>query len=380
MIEGIIQVMYLDEKALPPARPAPGRGWRRWRGGAFAVGLALAAQAQASAVQAQDPGGQRLQQRLEEATRREAEALIQLVDRAAAGEAVPSDFVMSWHHDFLKAQPGTFVPFILTVDRSALRSASGLLYVRVVRQREPLGPVEASQSRTPGGRYAFDAVFPVELVASRGEPARIARGFAVPPGDYDVYVALRERPSNLLEPDRTATLKAGILRRSLKVPDFWDGQLATSTVMLARNIVALTRPVGAEEALDRPYVIGLNDVQVAPDTTFRRDRELIVVFVIYNPTVDRDGRFDIRVDYEVFRSGRGSEGEQYVTRTNPQRFTPGTIGAIADPAAGHPIMAGQGILLHSFEAGEYRLGIGVTDLLSGQKLTRDVRFRVVEGR
>jgi hypothetical protein len=378
MIEPISQVMYLDEEALLPAQPAPGRGRRRWQGRAFAAGLALVVQA--AAAQAQDPVDRRLQQRLEEATRREAEALIALVDRAAAGEAVPSDFVMSWHHDFLKAQPGTFVPFVLTVERAETRPASGLLYVRAVRRREPTGPVEASESRTPGGRYAFDAVFPVELAASPGEPVLISRGFAVAPGEYDVYVALRERPDNLLEPDRNAALKAGVLRRSLSVPDFWNGQLSTSSVMLARRIVALPRPLGAEEALERPYVIGLNDVLVAPDPTFRRDRELIVVFVIYNPTVDRNGQFDIRVDYEVFRGARGTEGEQYVTRTNPQRFSPGTLGAPADPDAGHPVMAGQGILLHSFEAGEYRLGIGVTDLLSGQKLTREVRFRVVEGR
>jgi hypothetical protein len=46
-----------------------------------------------------------------------------------------------------------------------------------------------------------------------------------------------------------------------------------------------------------------------------------------------------------------------------------------DPATG-PILAGQGILLSSFQEGEYRLGITVTDLSSRQTLSRDVMFSV----
>jgi hypothetical protein len=40
-------------------------------------------------------------------------------------------------------------------------------------------------------------------------------------------------------------------------------------------------------------------------------------------------------------------------------------------------MAGQGILLSSFDEGEYRLGITVTDLLSRTTLARDVTFTVI---
>ena len=66
----------------------------------------------------------------------------------------------------------------------------------------------------------------------------------------------------------------------------------------------------------------------------------------------------------------------YVTRTTPQRFKPAVMGANFDPASG-PILAGQGILLSSFKAGEYRLGITVKDLMSRQTLSRDVSFKVV---
>jgi hypothetical protein len=53
------------------------------------------------------------------------------------------------------------------------------------------------------------------------------------------------------------------------------------------------------------------------------------------------------------------------------------MGVHFDPQAGHPMMAGQGILLSSFQEGEYRLGITVTDLISHRTLSRDVMFRVV---
>ena len=66
-----------------------------------------------------------------------------------------------------------------------------------------------------------------------------------------------------------------------------------------------------------------------------------------------------------------------MTRTKPQRFTPAMMGAQFDPAAGQPMLAGQGILLSSFQEGEYRLGITVTDLLSRKTLSRDVTFTVV---
>jgi len=97
------------------------------------------------------------------------------------------------------------------------------------------------------------------------------------------------------------------------------------------------------------------------------------------------------VDYHLYRKLRQGEtsgenpegprparpGERYVTRTNPQRFTPAMMGPHFEPAAGQPVLAGQGILLAGFEEGDYRLGITVTDLLSRQTVTRDVAFTVI---
>ena len=135
-------------------------------------------------------------------------------------------------------------------------------------------------------------------------------------------------------------------------------------------------PVVGDDVMDRPYVIGSHEVHRVVDPTFRQSRELIVVFLIYNPTVTGDRIIDIEVDYNLFRRERGSVEERYVTHTPPQRFKPSSMDATFDPASG-PILAGQGILLSSFQEGEYRLGITVTDLMSRKSLSRDVTFKVV---
>jgi hypothetical protein len=337
----------------------------------------------AAASSSQNRLDRRSQDRLDELRRREGEALLNLADAAMAGRA-PSDFSIAWTNDFFKAQTGTFVPFTVTIDRSALTTADALMYVRAARR-------DALPERSRGSlvRYPFDIIFPVALSGTPGQPLRITRGFAVAPGDYDVYVALRERAADPLASDRR--LKGAVLKQPLTVPDFWTGELATSTIMLADRIDPVATPVTGDDVLERPYVIGSNEVHRAAGMAFRRDRELIVVFLIYNPTVSPDKSFDIEVDYHLFRKDAAAQtadaaaegdhpaaraGERYVTRTTPQRFKPAVMGADFDPASG-PIMAGQGILLSSFQEGEYRLGITVTDVMSRKSLSRDVTFRVV---
>jgi hypothetical protein len=340
--------------------------------------LLMACMVAAAGASTQNRSDRRAQDRLEDVQRKEGEALIRLADAAMAGHA-SSDFSIGWRNDFFKAQIGTFVPFTVTIDRSSLTAAHALMYVRAARRDSGARANEAA------GRFPFDIVFPVALSAPAGQPVRITRGFAVAPGDYDVYVALRERPADPLNSDRR--LKGAVLKQPLTVPDFWTGELATSTVMLADRIDEVA-PVSGDDVLERPYVIGTSEIHPATTASFGRNRELIVVFLIYNPAVAPDGNFDIEVNYHLFRrdgaapAERDGEshpparpGERYVTRTPPQHFKPSVMGASFDPVTG-PILAGQGILLSSFQDGDYRLGITVTDVTSRHSLTRDVTFSV----
>ncbi len=380
MIGWIIQVMRLRSEHF---------AWhtRRWRPATFVTVTALffVCVPALAASPSQSKAERRLEERLEEARRKEGEALVRLADAAMSGRAVASDFAIAWRNDFLKAQPGTLVPFTVTVDGSKLSVSAALMYVRAARR----GTLP-SQARGAQTRYPFDSIFPIDLNPSGTQPVRITRGFAVPPGEYDIYVALRERPPDPLTPS-SQPLKVAVLKQPLTVPDFWTDELATSTVILADRIEVRPGAIPADDVLEQPYVIGQQEVFPAPEARFGRDRELIVVFLIYNPSVTAEKDFDVQVDYHLYRLSPGRageppgppdhpasrEGERYVTRMDPQRFNRALMGPHFDPSAGHPVMAGQGILLSSFQAGEYRLGITVTDRLSRRTLSRDVTFTVV---
>lgn len=328
--------------------------------------------------------------------RLEGEAILALADAAGAGRSVPDDLGLEWHNEFLKAQRGTFIPFTLTIDASRLTRPHVLVYVRAVRQDRPPSPSRRDRIRTPTAlpprerpetiqpeEFVVDAIFPVALEVEPGQRARLSRGFSIAPGRYDVIVVVREREV----PDGGAP-RAAVLVRPLEVPDFED-DLTTSSVILADRLEILDRGIEPDDLPERPYVIGRHAITPAADHVFRRSEELLVVFLIYNPFVTEGRKFDLEVEYHFFRKGGpageaeeagnrppAEEGERYFNRTEPQRFNPSTLGSHFDPGGGNPVMAGQGVPLAAFEAGDYRLAIRITDLLAGKSIVRDVRFTI----
>jgi hypothetical protein len=345
----------------------------------FAAGVIVAV-----AVAARLAGSQSLDrrqvERLEHALRQEGEAVVALAD-AADDTSDPADFSLTWRADFFKAQSGTFVPFIVGIAPKGRRVPAALLYVRLARRAAPSAPT--------GTTYPFEEIYPIEWSAPPGQPLRVVRGFSIAPGEYDVTVVVRERDRST---DRSRRRLAAVWRQPLSVPDYGTPGLATSSVIVANDLTELAEPPAATLA-ERPYVIGAREILPAPDSVFRKAEELIVVFLIYNPTVTRDKHFDLEVEYHFFRKGpaaRGGPGgpspgrpvpaalpgEIYVNRTEPQRFTPVLLGPSFDPAAGQPVMAGQGVPLSGFAAGDYRLAITVTDVVSGQSIEREIEFSV----
>jgi hypothetical protein len=327
-------------------------------------------------------GTRRTQERIDEALRREGDALVEMADAAVAGRQVPGDFALEWANDFFKARPGTFVPFTISFTAPPVSSRVALLYVRVEQRTGP--------GAKPVRPFAYETIFPVNIQAPAGQRASLTRGFAVPPGRYRIVLVLRESAEDPQVRTGDRARKAGVLMQALDVPDFWTGELATSTLMLASRVEQLGAPVPPDELDEDPYAIGSTRIHVTRERSFSRDRELIVAFLIYNLSVGPEKHFDAQVDYHLYRKDQGAQapgdsmadhppartGERYVTRTNPQRFNPSMMGAQFDPAAGTPVLAGQGIPLSGFEPGDYRLGITVTDLLSRKTLSRDVAFTV----
>jgi hypothetical protein len=220
------------------------------------------------------------------------------------------------------------------------------------------------------------------------QPVRIARGFALPAGEYQITVVVRERER---DDQRGRRRLAAVLRQPLSVPDYATGTLATSTVMLASRLTVLSEPPPAATLAERPYVIGTREIEPASDSVFRPSEELIVVFLVYNPAVTTDRQFDLEVEYHFFRKSRAGPddqqpgvpagllarpGERYFNRTESQRFNPAILGPPYDPEAGQPVMAGQGVPLAGFPEGEYRLLIRIMDRISKRSLEREVAFTV----
>lgn len=326
-------------------------------------------------------------ERIEQTLRQEGQAVVALAD-AADGPA-PADFTLAWHNDFLKAQTGTFVPFIVTIAPRAARASAALLYVRASRPAASTPEARNSRRRPPASEGPvlppFEEIYPVSL---SDQPVRIARGFSLPAGEYELTVVVRERER---EEDRGRRRLAAVRRQPLTVPDYSTGALATSSIMLADRLTVLESTPSAASLFERPYVIGAREVEPAPDTVLRPSEELIVVFLVYNPTVTTDKQFDLEVEYHFFRKSRaGPEdarpatpaglaalpGERYFNRTEPQRFNPAILGPPFDPASGQPVMAGQGVPLGGFPEGEYRLLIRVTDRVSRRSLERQLAFTV----
>jgi hypothetical protein len=354
----------------------------RWR---FVYAVTAMAGIGGRILAAQTPDRRQLE-RLEQALRQEGQAIVALAD-APPDRPQPADFTLTWHNDFLKAQTGTFVPFVVTIAPRTVRASAALLYVRAAHPAPPVSDSRDGRRRAPAGEGPvlppFEEIYPVDL---SDQPVRIARGFALPAGEYQVTVVVRER-----EDQRGRRRLAAVLRQPLSVPDYAIGTLATSTIMLASRLTVLPEPPPPSTLAERPYVIGTREIEPASDSSFRPSEELIVVFLVYNPVVTPDRQFHLEVEYHFFRKSRAGPGDQqrgvpaglsalpgerYFNRTEPQRFNAAILGPPFDPGAGQPVMAGQGVPLAGFPEGEYRLLIRVTDLISKRSLEREVAFTV----
>ncbi len=329
-------------------------------------------------------------ERIEQTLRQEGQEVVALAD-AAAGETAPGDFTLSWHNDYLKAQSGTFIPFVVFIEAKNPQVEAALLYVRAAPSRGADAGDSRDRSRVrrpppPVAGYPLEEIYPVTLVP--GQPVRITRGCSLSPGRYELTVVVRERERQDARGRRRA---AAVFRQTLDVPDFSASDLTTSTVILADALTVLPGTPGERELVERPYVIGTREVQPAADSQLRSSEELIVVFLVYNPSVTPAKHFDLEVEYHFFRKSRAGEegpgpntpagvaplpGERYFNRTEPQRFNPVILGPDFDPAAGQPVLAGQGVPLAGFPEGEYRLFVKVTDLVAGRSLERHVAFTV----
>ena len=351
--------------------------------------LALAAAAVSPALAQRKDDKEKKTEGLTAAQRQETAPLARLVDEvmkgAAAGaylvtmpkdpaakelpapQATQADATLVWRNDFLKAQQGAvFVPFSVAAEGGKPGPVAG--YLRVAPKGATGLPAGEKAS------YTFEDVYFAEFrTPAAGAAPRITRAFAVVPGSYDVYFAIRERPSGNAAAD--APVKVTVIKQELVVPNYHADELQTSSILVADKIEQLTAPVTGDAVKERPYVLGDSEITPAADLKFKKTEELQLVFQIYGAKVGPDKKPDVSVDYVFFQ--KDATGEKPFNRTPTQTLSDKTLPPNFDADMGHQLMTGQGVPLQSFPEGEFRLEIKITDNKSQKSVTRDVLFTVL---
>jgi hypothetical protein len=321
--------------------------------------------------------------KLTKAEEKERDAISKIVASVSAGQPAPDELGVKWaREDVMKASENQqFLPFIVTLDPSKTQGKSLVIYWRVVSNTPPAGAKGSNDNKGSNDdknkgavpQFAYESISTATLNAAEGAVARISRSFTALPGSYDLYVVVKE-PSPEKAPKNAPAPKVSVIKKTVEVPDLWNGELSTSTVFIGR-IDPLPAPLTPQQQAERPYA-ALGTMEITPDldTKFTKKGELSTFLLVYNAKVDSANKPDIVVEYNFYAKQAG--GEKFFNKTNPQSLNAQTLPPQFDFAAGHQLQAGQAVPLASFPEGEYRLEIKITDKLANKTLTRDVNFSV----
>jgi len=297
----------------------------------------------------------------------EIEQIVKLVDGVMAGQPAPTDVQMTIEPYFMKSQEQrTFVPFVLNVTNAPQTDAA--MYVRVVN------PAAVPDPKAKKVEYPWDDIHFIPAAQLAGGTVKLNRVFMATAGTYDVYIALRERLSE--KAPKTQVAKTGVLKTQIVVPDFYNGELATSTMLVTDNVKMLTTAPSPDEARERPFVFGMQELLPAADMDFKKSEELSVFFQVYNAGLDSTGKPNLTLEYE-FNKVEGT-GEKFFNKTNPQTVNGTNLPPQFDPAK-FPVPGGITVPLASFGEGSYRLAIKITDKAANKTLNKDVKFTVKAG-
>ena len=319
-------------------------------------------------------------QDLEDWQNAELRTLVLAVDAARQGapatEGVVSYAGVDYLPSYLKgADELTYVPFTLLIDPAAVTADNVAAYVAMT---------------APGADpadLAFENGFFVGAGEREGDRVRIAGNLQAAGGDYDLYVAVRDsydgdapierslNPVTRAITQETVVPPIAILRERITIPDLWNDELQTSSVLLTEDVQPLQQAPTPEELAEFPYMVGPTRVIPRLSADFGKQDLLGFVFVIYNTGHD-GGMPDVSVDYEFY--SRNDGGEDFFNRTAPQMLGPQTLPPGFDVRQGMQLVTGQNIPLGGFPAGDYRLAIKVTDNEEDEELMQDLFFSVAD--
>jgi hypothetical protein len=324
---------------------------------------------------------QRDQERRSRQEQQDIDALVKLVDGVSKGQAAPSDIPVTWESNhFVRGADGTtYVPFTLAIDRSKLTAPGLAVYVRIVaKDAAAAAPAPANnndrnrnQNQNDRVTYPWDNVHFLEVPAD----GKVQRAFAVKPGNYEMFIAVKERTPEKQERNAPPA-KTAVLRRDITLPDFTKPELQTSSVIIANSIEPVTSPVSPAQQQEQPYNFGTMRVVPSADMKLKKSSELQVLFWVYGAG-DKGGKPDLTIEYNFHQ--KTGDAEKYFNKTAPQDLNAQTLPPQFDVNAGHQLPGSLVVPLASFPEGDFRLEIKITDKVSGKTLTENANFTVVAG-
>jgi hypothetical protein len=299
------------------------------------------------------------------------EALSTLVDAVMAGkEAAPADAKLQAHYHFVKSTTNIFVPYLVEVSAGRFTSFPVAVYVRAVQKSgAAAAPSPAGAAKTV--EYPFTDLYFLSdaktLRPTGAETAEFNRGLQLPPGEFDLYIAMMEtQPRNTKTPPKRV-----VHTQSLTVPDISSG-LTTSSIILAKQLEDAPPQLTPQQQLEQPFTFGGNKITPAFPSIFAKSAELLFVFFIYNQGVGADGKPEVDVNYLFYRANEAKPFSKAATSSLNAKTLPAEFNA----SAGHQLVVAQGIPLASFAPGDYKLEISIADKTNNQSIKRDVPFTV----
>ena len=336
--------------------------------GIVALCVALTVSAGASALLAQNKTDTKKEVKRSKAEQVDFDTLTMVVDNSVAGRpAAAADIAVTWDSNhFFRAPDGTtYVPFTVTIDKSKLGAPNAAVYLAAFPKgaAAAAAPAKGKDSKAAGPMPAFEKF---DFLTLNGD-GKLARYLQVKPGDYDVYLAIKDK-GTVEKIDKNYTPRVGLLKKELTVPDFNTAGLATSSMLLSSGI----QPAPAGQTADNdPYIFGQMQIVPSKDGKYKKTDTLSVVYWVYGATGDAAGKPDLTIE-NSFNTKNADGTEKFFNKTQPQAINAST-----------PYTAAQGVPnflevpLLSFAPGDYRLEIKITDKPSGKTVTQNVNFTVM---
>jgi hypothetical protein len=246
--------------------------------------------------------------------------------------------------------------------------ASAILGLQQRDYEKQKAAAEAAKKRTETRErdpyvFPYEEYYFLDLKSPPGGDSRLVeRALALPPGEYDVYVALLDRA-------RQKSSSPVILRRTMTIPDYWNDRLALSSLMLVSAINTLKAPLSPALQVEHPYTFGHAEVLPVATRTFAATDVLSVVYQICNYGAPDA---DLTAEYNFFENANGAR--RLFNRTPPQHLTDNDLPQ-PEPWQTQAFTS-QSVSLHSFPPGQYELEVTVRDRLTRSMAKEAVAFTV----